>query len=122
MHDINTHLVKQIRNRNAPERKVFDRLEADLPYNLLTCYPDGLKNPDHWCGKLNKKIQDEKCKSNEGKFGFWKTPCEKMPEYISSEPQGKNLLITTPNDIRASRQAAQKQTQSARARGRGRGG
>ena len=77
---VNQYLSKDgVRNKTLPTRGVFDTLESTVNYNLLTCTQDGLKDPNHWCGKLYKTVLDEKCPSTEGKFGVWANPCKQMP-------------------------------------------
>jgi hypothetical protein len=104
--DINTYLVKEIRNKNSPVRTVYDKLERDVDYNLLTCNPDGLNNTSHWCGKIYDNIKKEKCTSNEGKFGVWVNPCKQMPEYAALPPAGSSLLTTNRAEILQARAEA----------------
>lgn len=97
---VNQYLSKDgVRNKKLPTRRVFDTLESSVNYNLLTCTQDGLKDPNHWCGKLYKIVSEEKCPSTEGKFGVWANPCKQMPEFVSREPVGSNTTIVTRDDI-----------------------
>jgi hypothetical protein len=97
--DINTYLVKQIRDKKSPVTKVFNKLNTDVDYNLLTCNPEAMKSESHWCGKLYNVIKNEKCDSNEGKYGFWSNPCKKMPEYVESPSIGSDVSIIDKNQI-----------------------
>lgn len=97
--DINTYLVKQIRDKNSPVTKVFNKLNTDVDYNLLTCNPEAMKSDSHWCGKTYNFVKNEKCESNEGKYGFWSNPCKKMPEYVESQPMGSNVSIINKTQI-----------------------
>lgn len=97
--DINTYLVKEIRNRNSPVRAVYDKLERDIDYNLLTCHQDGLNNASHWCGQTYNVIKNEKCPSNEGKYGVWVNPCKQMPEYAALPSVGSDTMTTTRSEI-----------------------
>lgn len=97
--DINTFLIKEIRNKNSPVRKVYDDLEKNVNYNLLTCNQDGLTNPDHWCGQTYNYIKNEKCTSNEGKFGLWVNPCKNIPQYIDSGSSGYNTSSISKSEI-----------------------
>lgn len=106
--DINTHLVKEIRNINSGPRKVFDDLEKHTNYNLLTCTPDGINDPNHWCGSIVDTILNKKC-TPESRFGYLKEPCSKIPVFSKSTPTGKNFNIITSQEIL---QAKQKQKQS----------
>jgi hypothetical protein len=114
--DINTHLVKQIRNARSSERKVFDELEKNVDYNLLTCHPDGLNDSSHWCGKIYDVVKNEKCNSNEGKFGLWSNPCKQMPEYATLPKQGSNTFTTTRAEILEAKDVAKLQTDISRNR------
>jgi hypothetical protein len=113
--DINTHLVKEIRNINSGPRKVFDDLEQNTNYNLLTCTPDGMNNPNHWCGSMFNTILNKKCIDANGKptpesrFGYLKNPCSKIPIFSKYAPVGTNFNITTRSEIL---EAKQKQKQS----------
>jgi len=104
--DINTYLVKEIRNKNSPVRGVYDTLERDVDYNLLTCNPDGLNDAGHWCGQTYNVIKNEKCTSNEGKYGVWVNPCKQMPEYAALPPAGSSALTTTRSEILEARAQA----------------
>jgi hypothetical protein len=98
--DINTYLSKDgIRNKNSPAKGVYDTLQRDVDYNLLTCNPDGLNDAGHWCGKTFNVIKNEKCTSVDGNFGFWKTPCEKIKKYAELSPVGSPTLTTTKSEI-----------------------
>lgn len=112
--DINTYLVKEIRNQKSPVRKVYDNLEKNVNYNLITCNPDGLNNSDNWCGKTFNVIKDEKCTSTDGKYGFWVEPCKQMPEYASLPPKGTNTFITTRDQILEAREEAKLENDLAR--------
>ena len=112
--DINTHLVKQIRNVKSSERKVFDELEKNVDYNLLTCHPDGLTDSSHWCGKIYDIVKNDKCNSNEGKFGLWSNPCKQMPEYAALTKQGSNAFVTSRSEILEAKDIAKLQTDIAR--------
>lgn len=112
--DINTHLVKEIRNKNSPVRKVYDKLEREVNYNLLTCNPDGLNDGNHWCGQLYNVVKNEKCTSNEGKFGLWVNPCKQMPEYAELPGKGVNTFTTTRSQILEAKDEAKLETDMAR--------
>ena len=95
--DINTYLVKEIRNSTSPVRAVFNDLESNVNYNLLTCTPDGMSNKDHWCGKMYDTIQNKKCigtdgkPTNDAKFGYLTEPCKKIPQYAISSKIGRDV-------------------------------
>jgi hypothetical protein len=112
--DINTHLVKEIRNKNSPVRKVYDGLEKNVNYNLLTCNPDGLNNSGHWCGKIYNVVKNEKCTSNEGKFGLWVNPCKQMPEFAALPAKGSNTFTTTRDEILQAREEGKLENDMAR--------
>lgn len=120
--DINTHLVKEIRNINSGPRKVFNDLEKNTNYNLLTCTPDGFNNPSHWCGSIYNNILTKKCIDKDGKptpdarFGYLKDPCSKIPNYSKSSPTGKNFILTTSQQIIDAKQKQKAAVSSARAR------
>ena len=97
--DINTHLVKQIRDKNSPVTKVYNNLESNTNYNLLTCNPEAMNDPSHWCGKIYNVVKNEKCNSNEGKYGLWVNPCKQMPEYAASSPKGSKTSIVNKTQI-----------------------
>lgn len=97
--DINTHLVKQIRDKNSPVTKVYNNLESNVDYNLLTCNPEAMNDSSHWCGKIYNNVKNVKCPSNEGKFGFWVNPCKQMPEYASGTPKGSLTSIVNKEQI-----------------------
>lgn len=85
--DINTTLVKEIRNKNSPITKVYKDLDQNTNYSLLTCNPNGMNSSDHWCGKIWNNIKD-KCDKPEGKYGFLSSPCKQIPTYLSSRDIG----------------------------------
>ena len=114
--EINSFLVKSIRDIRSPSRKVFDELENKTNYNLLTCNPDGFKNENHWCGQMWNDIKNNKCQSPDGKFGYLSSPCKKMPEYVNSEDIGQNTSIITSSQIIASKQQQRQATNLARSR------
>lgn len=116
--EINSFLVKSIRDMQSPSRKVFNELESTNNYNLLTCNPDGFKNPNHWCGQMWNDLKDNKCQSSDGKFGYLSTPCKKMPEYANSENVGQNTSVITSSQIIESKQKQRQATNVARGRGR----
>ena len=97
--DINTHLVKQIRDKNSPVTKVYNNLESNTNYNLLTCNPEAMNDSSHWCGKIYNVVKNDKCNSNEGKYGLWVNPCKQMPEYAASTPKGSKTLIVNKSQI-----------------------
>lgn len=97
--DINTHLVKQIRDKNSPVTKVYNNLESKTDYNLLTCNPEAMNDSSHWCGKIYNVVKNDKCNSNEGKYGLWVNPCKQMPEYAASTPKGSKTLIVNKSQI-----------------------
>jgi hypothetical protein len=113
--DINTYLVKEIRNLTSKPRQVFDDLEKNTNYSLLTCNPDGMNNPNHWCGKIFNNILQQKCIDKNGKptpearFGYLKEPCIQIPIYAKSNILGKDVNITSSQEII---QAKEKQKQS----------
>ena len=120
--DINTHLVKEIRNINSGPRKVFDELEKDTNYNLLTCTPDGMNDQNHWCGSMFNTILNKKCIDANGKptpesrFGYLKEPCSKIPVFSKSTPTGKNFNIITSQEILQAKQQQKQSVSKARSR------
>jgi len=120
--DINTHLVKEIRNINSGPRKVFDDLEQNTNYNLLTCTPDGMNNPNHWCGSMFNTISNKKCidangkPTTESRFGYLKDPCSKIPIFSKSTPIGANFNITTSQEIIAAKQKQKQSVNQARSK------
>lgn len=104
--DINTYLVKEIRNINSKPRQVFDDLEKNTNYSLLTCTPDGFNNQNHWCGQIFNTILKDKCVDKNGiptpesRFGYLKEPCVKIPIYAKSNIlKGTNVNITSSQEI-----------------------
>ncbi len=103
--DINTYLVKEIRNINSKPRQVFDDLDKNTNYSLLTCTPDGFNNQNHWCGKMFNTILKDKCVDKNGRptpesrFGYLRDPCLKIPQYAKSTLMGIDNIITSSQEI-----------------------
>lgn len=51
-------LVKEIRNINAPARKVFD---ASNPYTVHECSVKGMKEPGNWCNTVYSELANTDC-------------------------------------------------------------
>lgn len=117
--DINTTLVKEIRNRNSPVTQVFRDLDQNTNYNLLTCNPQGLNNTDHWCGQLWSNIKS-RCDKPEGKYGFLSIPCKQIPTFLGdlSSQQGTDVDIVTRDQILEAKVIAKARVDAARSRGR----
>ena len=118
--DINTYLVKELRDSNSKPRKIFNDLDQNTNYQLLTCNPDGLNNTSHWCGKMYTGLQNTDCNppsgkiSNTAKFGYLSTPCKELPKVASLPPVGSNVKITSSSDIIAAKASAKARTDAAR--------
>jgi hypothetical protein len=65
---------------------------------FLTCTPDGLKNPNHWCGQIWNKIQPQ-CSTERGKYGEYQTICENVPKHMSGPSVGKDVIEMSYLDI-----------------------
>jgi len=115
--DVNTTLVKEIRNRNSPVTQVYMDLDKNTNYSLLTCNPQGLNNADHWCGKLWSNVKD-RCEKPEGKFGFLSSPCKQIPPFLSTGGNPSNVDIVTRDQILESKAIAKARVDAARSRGR----
>ena len=115
--EINTTLVKEIRNKNSPITKVYNDLDSNTNYSLLTCNPNGIKSSDHWCGKIWSNIKD-KCDKPEGKYGFLSSPCKQIPTYLSSGTgqQQDNVDIITRDKILEAKAIYKAKVDAARAR------
>jgi hypothetical protein len=118
--DVNTTLVKEIRNRNSPVTKVFKDLDQNTNYSLLTCNPQGLNNTDHWCGKLWSNIKD-RCNKPEGKYGFLSSACKQIPTFLSSSGQNStDVDIVNRDQILEAKAIAKAKVDASRSRGRSR--
>lgn len=100
--DINTYLVKEIRNANSPVRQVYNDLQNNTNYNLLSCTPDSMNKPGHWCNnmfnnltsKTNSKCYDSTGnKTNDFKYGYLSTPCKNIPAFANSTKVNKDVEI-----------------------------
>jgi len=111
-------------NKSLPISKVFNDFENIrlLPANnpllnknikYLTCTPDGLKNPNHWCGQVWNTIKSE-CDTPRGKFGEFKPICDNLPSYIAGAQVGTNVIETNYETIAANQKTAMEQMQNAR--------
>ena len=116
---INTTLVKEIRNKNSPVTKVFNDLDQNVNYSLLTCNPNGIKSSDHWCSKIWSNIKD-RCDKPEGKYGFLSSPCKQIPTYLSSDSnlQQNNVDIITRDKILEAKAISKAKVDAARSRKR----
>ena len=117
--DVNTTLVKEIRNRNSPITKIYSDLDQNVNYSLLTCNPQGLNDQGHWCGKLWSNIKD-RCDKPEGKYGFLSSPCKQIPTFLTSlsktsAPLG-NIDIVSRDQILQAKAIAKANVDAARAR------
>lgn len=115
--DINTTLVKEIRNKNSPVTQVYKDLDQNTNYSLLTCNPQGLNNTDHWCGKLWSNIKN-RCDKPEGKFGFLSNPCKQIPTFLSTDSKGVDVDIVTKDQILEAKVIAKAKVDASRSRGR----
>lgn len=113
--DVNTTLVKEIRNRNSPVTQVYSDLDKNVNYSLLTCNPQGLNNSDHWCGKLWTNVKD-RCDKPEGKFGFLSSPCKQIPTFLTASGNTSDVDIVTRDQIIESKAIAKARVDAARAR------
>ena len=117
--DVNTTLVKEIRNRNSPITKVYSDLDQNVNYSLLTCTSSGLNDQGHWCGKLWSNIKN-RCDKPEGKYGFLSSPCKQIPTFLTSlsktsEPLG-NVDIVSRDQILQAKAIAKANVDASRAR------
>ena len=119
--DINTTLVKEIRNKNSPVTQVYKDLDQNTNYSLLTCNPQGLNNTDHWCGKLWANIQS-RCDKQEGKYGFLSSPCKQIPTFLGNDVvakgSGTDVDIVTKDQILQAKVIAKARVDASRSRGR----
>jgi hypothetical protein len=116
--DVNTTLVKEIRNKNSPVTRVYKDLDQNTNYSLLTCNPQGLNNPDHWCGKLWSNIKD-RCNKPEGKYGALSSPCKQIPLFLaSSEKNTTDVDIVNRDQILEAKVIAKAKVDAARSRSR----
>lgn len=128
--NVNTYLsvdgMRNIKvNPNLPISKVFNDFEnlRTLPSNdpkinknikYLTCTPDGLRDPNHWCGKLWNQVQSE-CSGPRGQYGDYRNICMGAPEYMTQPASGNAVDTTSFSDIATAQKAAQTQSNNARA-------
>jgi hypothetical protein len=74
------------------------KVQKNTNVKYLTCTPDGLKNPDHWCGKVWNKILPQ-CSTERGKYGEYQTICQNVPKYMSEPNVGKDVIEMSYQDI-----------------------
>lgn len=117
--DVNTTLVKEIRNRNSPITKIYSDLDQNVNYSLLTCNPQGLNNEDHWCGQLWSNIKD-RCNKPEGKYGFLSSPCKQIPAFLTNLSKTSesldNIDIVSRDEILQAKAIAKAKVDAARSR------
>lgn len=85
---------------------------------LLTCTPDGLSNPNHWCGQVWNTINSE-CNTPRGQHGEYKTLCDTaqgVPSFINSSRVGRDVDTIDYLQIAAAQARAVQDTQIARNR------
>jgi hypothetical protein len=111
-------------NPNLPISKVFNDFEnlrllpesdGKLNKNMkyLTCNPDGLSDPNHWCGKLWNKINSQ-CSTPKGKYGEYQGVCKSIPQFINGGNVGAAVQVVGYETIAANQKAAVLATQNAR--------
>lgn len=59
----------------------------------LTCTQDGIRNPNHWCGKIWNKIQPQ-CETEKGKYGEYQSICKNVPKFLSTTSQTPGVFVT----------------------------
>jgi hypothetical protein len=119
--------IRNVRvNPNLPISKVFNDFEnlRTLPANdprintnisYLTCTQEGLKDPNHWCGKLWSQIESE-CSGPRGRFGDYRNICIAAPQFMSTQnPSGNKIEIMSSSEIAQAQKNAQSQSNNARA-------
>jgi hypothetical protein len=98
--------------------KFFDGSKVKIQKNkntkYLTCTPDGLKNPNHWCGQVWNQIQPQ-CSTERGKFGEYQTICKNVPVYMAGANVGRDVIEMSHLDI-ANEQITAREMQRAVAR------
>jgi hypothetical protein len=112
-------------NPSLPISRVFNDFEnlrllntTDPSFNnnikFLTCTPDGLKNPNHWCGKVWNKISSQ-CNTPRGKFGEYSGVCKTIPTYMNTANAGTPVQVMSAIQIAAAQKKAIANMDSARA-------
>ena len=104
--DINTFLVKEIRDQKSPVTKVYNNLESNTNYNLLSCNPDGFNNKNSWCGKAFDNITKIQCVSPSGKYGVFSEPCKILPKYAKEKLLGSDTTVINKSQILDAKAAA----------------
>lgn len=74
------------------------KVQKNKNIKYLTCTPDGLKNPNHWCGQIWNNISPQ-CSTERGKFGEYQAICKNVPVYMAGTNVGSDVTEMSYLDI-----------------------
>lgn len=103
-------------NKTTPLAKVYYDYEnlksinlsnptGNINVSFLTCTPDGLKNPNHWCGQTWSAINSQ-CSGPKGLYGEYNSICKNLPLYLNNPNVGTNVTVTNYSAISQNLQQA----------------
>lgn len=90
-----------------------DNLSSNIKY--FTCTPDGLSNKNHWCGKVWNKIDTAECSKPEVEYNQFANVCKNVRLFVKQPKLGKDVDVTSAEEIADAQLAAVRLTQSTRA-------
>ena len=115
----NEYLSKDgIRNIGSKTRKLFDTFESGTNQNmkLFTCNSDGLRDQNHWCGKMYQTLNTQECSRPDVQFRPYANQCKNLKALYNSPFTGQKVSIKTNADIQAAKAVAKAASNAARAR------